>query len=99
VSRQPPKSEEDIREERRRARWNAFWTPFITLTALVSSVAMLMLLIQTCQERNLPVPLLPPTSPLNRPSPSTAPGSDDRVVSEGEIKPAPVLDGQAPAVK
>jgi hypothetical protein len=67
VDRQPPMSEEDIKEARRRERWNAFWTPFITLTAVVSSVAMLMVLIQTCQQRNLPSLILPPTSPLNRP--------------------------------
>jgi hypothetical protein len=39
---------------------------------------MLMVLIQTCQQRNLPVPLLPPTSPLNR---------------HGDVKPgAPIPD-------
>jgi len=69
----PPKTEEEIREERRRQRWNAFWTPFITLTAIVSSVSMAMMLIHTCQQRNLPVPIVPPDSPLNQLRPSEAP--------------------------
>jgi hypothetical protein len=69
----PQKTLEELREERRRERWNAFWTPFLTLASVVSSVAMLMFLVQTCQERNLPVPILPPTSPLNRPGPAGAP--------------------------
>jgi hypothetical protein len=92
---QPPKTEKEIREERWRQRWNAFWTPFITLTAVVSSVAMLMVLIQTCQQRNLPVPLLPPTSPLNRPGAvkPLGPDPDDRVRERGMI-PAPTPDRQ-----
>lgn len=70
---QSPKTLEELREERRRARWNAFWTPFLTLTSIVSSVAMLMFLVKTCQERNLPAPILPPTSPLTRPGSVGAP--------------------------
>jgi hypothetical protein len=68
-----PKNLEELREERRRARWNAFWTPFLTLASVVSSVAMLMFLVKTCQERNLPAPILPPTSPLTRPGSVGAP--------------------------
>jgi len=68
-----PKTLEELREERRRARWNAFWTPFLTLASVVSSVAMLMFLVKTCQERNLPAPILPPTSPLTRPGSVGAP--------------------------
>ena len=73
---QAPKTEEDIKEERRRQRWNWFWTPFITLASVVSSVAMLMMLIQTCQQRNLPIPLVPPTSPLHQPVPAEPSRSD-----------------------
>jgi hypothetical protein len=76
VNDQAPKTEEDIQEERRRQRWNWFWTPFITLASVVSSVAMLMMLIQTCQQRNLPIPLVPPTSPLHQSAPAKIPGSD-----------------------
>jgi hypothetical protein len=93
-----PKTEKDIKEERWRQRWNAFWTPFITLTAVVSSVAMLMVLIQTCQQRNLPVPLLPPTSPLNRPGDlkPSAPVPDDDAGKRGMVPPAGPPD-QTPA--
>jgi hypothetical protein len=80
------KSLEEIREERRRERWNAFWTPFITMASVVSSVAMLMFLVKTCQERNLPAPILPPTSPLTRPGPAGAP-----------IEHSPVGSDKAPA--
>jgi hypothetical protein len=54
----PKKSLEEIREERRRARWSAFWTPFITLASIVGSVGLLMFLVRACQER-LPFPLQP----------------------------------------
>jgi hypothetical protein len=47
----PYKSPEEIREERRRERWHAFWTPFIALTSVVGSVAMLMYLLKSCSER------------------------------------------------
>ena len=85
---QAPKTEEDIKEERRRQRWNWFWTPFITLASVVSSVAMLMMLIQTCQQRNLPIPLVPPTSPLHQPGPDKAPGSSNNQRVVGEDGPA-----------
>ena len=52
----PKKSLEELREERRRARWSAFGTPFITLASIVSSVGLLMFLIRACQDR-LPFPL------------------------------------------
>lgn len=48
---QRPKTLEEIKEERRRERWNAFFTPFITLASIVASVGMLMFLIKTCSER------------------------------------------------
>jgi hypothetical protein len=88
VNNQAPKTEEDIKEERRRQRWNWFWTPFITLASVVSSVAMLMMLIQTCQQRNLPIPLVPPTSPLHQPAPAQPPGSDNNPGVGGENGPA-----------
>jgi hypothetical protein len=43
---------EEIKAQRRRERWNALLTPFITLASIVISVAMLMFFIQTCQERS-----------------------------------------------
>lgn len=84
MNHQAPQTEENLKEERSRQRWNWFWTPFITLASIVGSIAMLMMLVQTCQERNLPIPLLPPTSPLHQPGPSNIPGSDSdqRVVGE-----------------
>jgi hypothetical protein len=84
VNDQAPKTEEDIKEERRRQRWNWFWTPFITLASVVSSVAMLMMLIQTCQQGNLPAPILPPTSPLHQSAPAKLPGSDSNQPVGGE---------------
>ncbi|HVH91131.1 MAG TPA: hypothetical protein VM783_07085 [Candidatus Acidoferrum sp.] len=60
----PKKSLEELREERRRARWSAFWTPFITLASIVSSVGLLMFFVRACQDR-LPFPLQPgPPAPL-----------------------------------
>lgn len=64
----PKKSLEELREERRRARWSAFWTPFITLASIVSSVGLLMFLIRACQDR-LPFPLQPgPPAPVKNQS-------------------------------
>ena len=57
-NRLPKKSLEEVREERRRARWSAFWTPFITLASIVGSVGLLMFLVRACQDR-LPFPLQP----------------------------------------
>lgn len=45
------KSPEELRVERRRARWQAFWTPFITLASIVISVGMLMYFARACRER------------------------------------------------
>ena len=74
----PKKTLAERREERRRARWNAFSRPFITLASLVGSVALLMFLAQTCRER---FPQFSPphtTAPIgNRPAPTAAdPGPD-----------------------
>jgi hypothetical protein len=49
----------EIKARRRRERWNALLTPFITLASIVVSVSMLMFLIQTCQERNPQSPGIP----------------------------------------
>ena len=43
---------EELKARRRRERWNAFMTPFITLTSIVVSVTLLMYLIRSCNERN-----------------------------------------------
>lgn len=50
------KTLEEAKEERRRARWNAFWTPFITMASVVGSVGMLMFLFKTCSDRFPQVP-------------------------------------------
>ena len=47
----PKKTLEELREERRRARWTAFWNPIIVLTSIVTSVGMLMFFARTCRER------------------------------------------------
>ena len=62
------KTLEELKEERRRARWSAFWTPFITLASIVTSVGLLMFLIRACQDR-LPYPLQQgPPAPLKNQS-------------------------------
>jgi hypothetical protein len=63
----PKKTSEELGEERRRVSWNAFWTPFITLASIVSSVGLLMFFAKTCQER-VPYPLQqsPPAPLRNR---------------------------------
>jgi hypothetical protein len=50
------KSLEEIKEERRRARWNAFLTPIITLASLVASVGLLMFILRACKERFPQIP-------------------------------------------
>jgi len=65
MTNQAPKSLAEIEAERQRQRWNYFWTPFITMTSVVSSIAMLMFLIKTCDERGLPGLLVPASSPLH----------------------------------
>jgi len=74
----PKKSLEELREERRRARWNAFWTPFITLTSIVCSVGLLMFLVRACQDR-LPYPLQQGApAPLKNRSTVLGPAEGDR---------------------
>lgn len=47
----PKKSLEELRAERRRERWKAFWNPFITMASLVGSVALVMYMLKSCSER------------------------------------------------
>ena len=56
------KSLEEWKAQRRRARWQAFLTPLITLGSIVISVSMLMYMIKSCSER-------PPRLPITRPVP------------------------------
>jgi hypothetical protein len=49
-----------FRARRRRERWNAFFTPFLTLASIVASVGLLMSLIKGCQERFPNNPFLNP---------------------------------------
>ena len=51
-----PKTPDEIRAERRKERWKAFFTPFIYLGSIVVSVAILMALIKTCSQRFPPAP-------------------------------------------
>lgn len=53
---QQTRTPEEIKAERRRQRWSAFWTPFITLGSIVASVAMIMAIIKSCSERLPPSP-------------------------------------------
>jgi hypothetical protein len=46
-----PKTPDELRAQRRRERWQAFFTPWIYLGSIVGSVAMLMALIKSCGER------------------------------------------------
>jgi hypothetical protein len=50
-----------FKERRRREMWNAFFTPFLTLTCIVAAVALALSLMKACQERF-------PNSPLNQPA-------------------------------
>jgi len=45
------KTPEEIREERRRERWKAILTPWITMGSIVASVAMIMAFIKSCSDR------------------------------------------------
>jgi len=45
------KTPEEIRDERRRERWRAILTPWITMGSVVASVAMIMALIKNCSDR------------------------------------------------
>jgi len=53
IEAEPPRDdiEEEIRRRRQQARWNAFFTPIITLASIVISIGLLMFFIRTCQER------------------------------------------------
>jgi hypothetical protein len=44
------KGTEEIKAERRRERWKAFLTPWITMGSIVASVAMIMALIKSCRD-------------------------------------------------
>ena len=69
---------EELKARRRRERWSAFMTPFITLTSIVISVSALMFLIKTCNERypqNRGVPRLPIQRMPDPPAPSQPPPS------------------------
>jgi hypothetical protein len=46
-----PEEIEEFKARRRRERWNAFMTPFITLTSIVVSISLLMYFIKSCNER------------------------------------------------
>lgn len=50
------KSLEELKEERRRERWKAFFTPLIYMGSIVVSVAMIMAMIKSCSERFPPSP-------------------------------------------
>jgi len=66
---------DEIKKKRRRERWNAFLTPFITLASVVLSIGLLMFFMKACQERFPQNPLLKQRSPsrpanlLRAPSP------------------------------
>src|SRR5437867_11172013 len=51
----PGKSLEEMKQARRRPRWNAFLKPIITLTPLVASVGLLMFSLKACKERFFPI--------------------------------------------
>jgi len=54
---------DEIKRKRRRERWNAFLTPFITLASVVLSIGLLMFFMKACQERFPQNPLLKQRSP------------------------------------
>ncbi len=54
---------EEIKRKRRRERWSAFLTPFITLASIVLSIGLLMFFMKACQERFSQSPFLKPASP------------------------------------
>jgi hypothetical protein len=74
-SKIPPEKESlaAFKERRRRERWNAFFTPFLTLTSIVVAVALALSLVKACQERF-------PNSPFNKkaaePRPETFPAAE-----------------------
>jgi hypothetical protein len=64
---------EEMKARRRRERWNAFLTPFITLASIVVSVSLLMYLIKSCGERNPQNPGVPRLPMQRMPSPPESP--------------------------
>jgi hypothetical protein len=42
---------DELKSRRRRARWRAFLTPIIMLTAIVALVGFLMFILRACKER------------------------------------------------
>jgi hypothetical protein len=64
---------EERKARRRRERWNAFLTPFITLASIVVSVSLLMYLIKSCGERNPQNPGVPRLPMQRMPSPPESP--------------------------
>jgi len=92
-----PKTLEEIQAERRRQRWGYFWTPFITMASIVSSIGMLMFLVKSCEEKNLPGFIVPPTSPLHRQGAAETPlregdGRADEQGPPGTPLPDPTRD-------
>ena len=61
------KSLEEWKAQRRRARWQAFLTPLITLGSIVISVGMLMYMIKSCSERPPRLPAIRPMPPQSAP--------------------------------
>ena len=64
---------EEMKARRRRERWNALLTPFITLASIVVSVSLLMYLIKSCGERNPQNPGVPRLPMQRMPSPPESP--------------------------
>jgi len=83
-----PKTLEEIQAERRRQRWGYFWTPFITMASIVSSIGMLMFLVKSCEEKNLPGFIVPPTSPLHRQDAASTPLKEGDGRAGGQKTPA-----------
>jgi hypothetical protein len=53
---------DEIKRKRRRERWSAFLTPFITMASVVASIGLLMFFMKACQERFPQSPVLKPSS-------------------------------------
>jgi hypothetical protein len=65
---------EEFKRRRRRERWSAFLTPFITLASVVVSIGLLMFFMKACQERF-------PQSPFPRQGSPSRPASQPGVPS------------------
>jgi hypothetical protein len=63
----------EMKARRRRERWSAFLTPFITLMSIVLSVSLLMYLIKSCGERNPQSPGVPRVPIQRMPNPPASP--------------------------